>query len=124
MRHFRNLLLLAFVITGISSGCDHDYQKKISAYCDYPTGDIIDKQIGRVYKWSDSSSGDFFYYVGNVDSTLRAGGFVPCNNLPENLKPMNEIGLAVIYSGIVKLGRDAEEPIYFGIEITEIKRRQ
>ncbi len=113
---------LVFVIVALNIRCHKEEQKKISLYCDYATGDTAKSQVGRIYKRSDSASSEFLYYIGNADSTLKGSGFVPCNGFPADLKPATEVGPLVIYSGIVKLGRDAEEPLYFGIELTKIKK--
>lgn len=122
MKNIGISLFSVFVIATISSSCHKEEQKKSSLYCDYSTGDTAKSQVGRIYKWSDSTSGNFFYYIGNPDPKLKGSGFVPCNDFPKDLKPESEIGVIVIYSGIVKLGRKSEEPLYFGIELTEIKK--
>ena len=114
-----NCLILILAITIISS-CDNENDEKDNLFCDYPTGDIVSEQLGRIYKWNDTSSERFFYYIGNPDTTLRNGGFVPCNSLPSEFIPETEIGILVTYSGVVKLGRGAEEPLYYGIELTSI----
>ena len=123
MKNIGKRLTLVFVIMAINISCHKEEQKKINLLCDYATGDTTKSQVGRIYKWSDSATTSYsFYYIGNPDPNLRGSGFVPCNGFPEDLKPESEIGVLVIYSGIVKLGRDAEEPLYFGIELTEIKK--
>lgn len=116
-------MVISAILAVVSiSSCNKDYQKENSIYCDYPTGDSAKNQAGRIYKWTDSASGKFFYYIGNPDPKLKDGGFVPCNDLSQYLKLEQEVGVLVVYTGIVKLGRDAEEPLYYGIEITEIRK--
>jgi hypothetical protein len=103
--------------------CNKDDQVSLSQYCDYPTGDVVENQIGRVYRWSDQRAGtNSFYYIGNADPKLKTGGFIPCNSFPDDLKSDGEIGTLVVYSGTVKLARSAEEPLYFGIELTKITK--
>jgi hypothetical protein len=119
MKSLQNALILILAFAIIVS-CDNESDEKSSLYCDHPTGDVVSEQLGRIYKWKDNSSDRFFHYIGNPDIALKNGGFVPCNDLPSEFIPETEIGILVTYSGIVKLGQDAEEPLYFGIEITSI----
>jgi len=121
MKNIRNFLF-AIIVIAVIYGCNQEEDKKGDLYCDYLTGDSVKSQAGRIYKWTDPSSGAFFYYIGNPDPKLKSGGFVPCNGFPKQFVPEQELEVSVIYSGIVKLGRAAEEPIYFGIQLTEIKK--
>jgi hypothetical protein len=108
-------------ITYAICGCYGD-NREDAALCDYPTGDVVTEQLGRIYEWRDISSDRLFYYIGNPDTLLANGGFVPCRNLPAEFATGRQIGALVTYSGIVKLGRSSEEPQFFGIELTSIKK--
>ncbi|MCU0368232.1 MAG: hypothetical protein MUF39_05325 [Cyclobacteriaceae bacterium] len=85
--------------------------------CEVYTGYEINEQFGRIYKWTDSSSNTYFYYIGNVDPAFKAGGFVPCNYPLADFIP---VGKVVRYSGKIKMAEDACEPIFFGIELSSL----
>ncbi len=120
MKNIKKLLPLVFVIVAINIiSCHKDEQKK-SSYCEMPTDVTFKNEVGRIYLYNIQQNK--FYYIGSPDTLKRNGGYIPCNPLSQDLIPESEIGVLVIYSGIVKLQRSAEEPLYFGIEITEIKK--
>lgn len=121
MKFFLKFLPI-IILTVLIGSCKSEVQKKGDLYCDYPTGDSVKNELGRVYKWSDPSSGNSFFYIGNTNEKLKNGGFVPCNGFPKDFFPEQQLDSIVVYSGMVKLGRSAEEPIYFGIELTDFKK--
>lgn len=112
--------LIPIIFFALIISCEDD--EKNNSYCDSPTGDVVNEQPRRIYKWQDPSSDRYFYYIGNPDITLKNGGFIPCNGLPLELVPDAETSIPIIYSGTIKLGRVSEEPLYLGIELTSILR--
>ncbi len=114
------LLILLFAVL-IPPGCGEDYEVPWGI-CDVYTGFDVDNELGRVYYYDVEGIDHNFYYIGNADTTMWNAGYVPCNGLPDEYVPEGKIGMLVIYSGQIRLNADAEEPNYFGIELTYIKK--
>jgi len=118
------LLFLLFAVY-ILSGCGQDDYKGPAEYCGPLTGKTIDKEIGRVYY--GNVTGYLVYYIGNPDTTLRNGGNILCNGLPDAYIPEGEIGVLVRYSGglnsnVQSSHKDPYDPYYGGIDLTFIEK--
>ncbi len=110
------------MIAVICSSCDKDEIKKFS-YCDKRTNYKVENEIGRIY--FRNIPGDSFYYIGGSDSTSREYARVPCQVLDKDLISTREVGLLVVYSGIITLPFEypaAVDPLFVGIDLTEIKK--
>lgn len=110
------LLLLLFPVFFLP-GCGEDYEVPWGI-CDVYTGFDVDKELGRIYFNIDYN----FYYIGLPDTTLWNWGYIPCNDIPDEYIPEGKVGMLVIYSGRIKLMVDPEEPQYYGLELTYIKK--
>lgn len=87
-------LLIIGLCSVMLANCGEEGYKAPDEYCGELTGKTVDKEIGRVYHYSDPYDPLKFYYIGNPDTTYRWGGIIPCNSLPEEY-----IGDLVRYSG-------------------------
>ena len=108
------------------TSCTEGYEIP-SGICDVDAEYSVDKELGRIYYFNDSTVPERrFYYIGNPDKKYKGGGYVPCNGLPEDFIPEGEIGTLVIYSGRVKTrySLDTEEPYYYGLDLIFIKKHE
>lgn len=117
MRHARaQILSLLSLAVFASTSCEDESSQWC---CQVPTGEVVSNQLGRVYRYSSAQNS--FYYIGDPDTTLRFGGYLLCNDFPKSFIPASDTGVMVIYSGRIMTSYDAEEPAYFGIELTSIR---
>jgi hypothetical protein len=122
MRKTGNLLRLVFVVAAIGSSCYRDENKKFS-YCDKQTSFKVENEIGRIY--FQNVLGDGFYYIGAPDSVSRVYARIPCQVLDKNLISTSEVGLLVVYSGIITLPFEyppGVDPLFVGIDLTQIEK--
>ena len=122
MKKIGNLLLLVFVVAAIGSSCDKDENKKFS-YCDKQTSFKVENEVGRVY--FKNVLGDSFYYIGAPDSVSREYARIPCQELDKTLVSTSEVGLLVVYSGIITLPFEyppGVDPLFVGIDLTQIEK--
>jgi hypothetical protein len=113
------ILLFSTLIFGIS--CQKE-NNELYGYCGFRLNLEVENQVGRVYHYALEEGKEKVYCIGNIDTTAIWGGYIPCNDIPKNLKPKGKVGDLVIYSGyLLSDSPDPEEPYFMGIELTEIK---
>ena len=114
----KNSIILCFIVGFLFADCDDDNTKKTP--CDSNDGIAINDQTGRIYKWANSLP--HFFYIGNPTqvSTGLNGGYILCNELPDEFQTE---GLIILYSGIDKgSSPDTDDPLFAYFNLTKIEK--
>jgi len=82
----------------------------------------VDKELGRIYYYDVEGIDYNYYYIGLPDTTQWNTGYVPCNSILDEYVPEGKVGMLVIYSGQIKFNADPEEPLFYGLDLTYIKK--
>ncbi len=113
------IFTVSLLLTNISCKVDNN---ELYGYCGYPLNIKVENQVGRIYFYALEEGKEEVYCIASIDNPTMWGGYIPCNEIPKDIRPQGKIGHIVIYSGyLMSNSPDPEEPLFMGIELTEIK---
>ncbi|MEQ9300440.1 MAG: hypothetical protein RIF33_17840 [Cyclobacteriaceae bacterium] len=110
------------IVILLTAGCGNNDEFVVSRVCDIPVNTTIEGNIGKIFFISNGD--ESVYYIGSPTEDI-AGGYIPCSSASMDFLSATGVGELVVFSGEVRTieqreGESVVDPLYLGIEITEI----